>query len=456
MLSQRLWAIFFLVVGGGLGIFLYTGRDSFRLGLDLRGGSHLVYEADVASVPAGEVSEAMISLRAVIERRINAFGVTEPLIQVEEGGLTAGTRANRLIIELPGVTDLAEATKLINRTPTLEFKAPRPEGPEKEKITAAWQKASELLAEGQALPNDPLLNQDPDFVDSGLTGRYLKRAQVAFNQQAITPSIDVEFTSEGAKLFAELTAANVERPIGIYLDGVRISAPTVREPIRDGRAEISGQFTLEEAKQLARDLNLGALPVPIKLVSTQTIGATLGADALAEGIKAGLIGFAAVALFMLLWYRLPGLVAVVALGLYGVLLLTIFRLTGVTLTAAGLAGFVLSFGMALDGNILIFERLKEELGRGRFLDQAIREGFARAWLSIRDANLASLIAALVLFWLGTAFMRGFAVTLGLGLIVGLFTSVSVTRTLLGAVAPRSASGGPPGRFVRFLFKGGLN
>lgn len=415
----RIWAVFFIILGVALGAYVYY-VGQFNLGLDLRGGSHLVYQADVSQLKSGDIPDAMNSLRGVIERRVNAFGVTEPIVQVEE-------RSNRLIVDLPGVTDVKEAIKLINVTPTLEFK---------------------VLS---ANLDSQATTTEASFISSGLTGRYLKRAQVVFNQSSINPAIAVEFNSEGAELFKKITEANIGKPVGIYLDGVLISAPTVREAIRDGQAEISGQFTLDEAKELTRNLNLGALPVPISLVSTQTIGATLGADALDRGVKAGLIGFAVVALFMLLWYRLPGLVAIVALVLYSIILLFIFKLTGITLTAAGIAGFVLSFGMALDGNILIFERLKEELGQGKMLSEAIREGFARAWLSIRDANFSSLIAAVILFWFGTAFMRGFALTLALGLIIGLFTSISVTRTLLMAIAP-----GRPGRAAQFLFKCGLN
>lgn len=435
MTNKRILAVLLIVIGVALGVFIYYSETSdgtawwqkkFRLGLDLSGGSHLVYEADTSKIPAGNIGDAMDSLRDVIERRVNAFGVTEPIVQVENGGaLQSG--GQRLIVDLPGVTDVQEAIELINITPTLEFK---------------------VLAPGADLQATSTM---PDFISSGLTGRYLKNAQVTFGQNSLNPSISVEFNSEGAALFSRITKENIGKPIGIYLDGMPISAPTVREQISNGQAEISGQFTLDEAKTLTRNLNLGALPVPIALISTETIGASLGADALNRGVTAGLIGFAVVALFMLLWYRLPGLVAIIALALYSVFLLVIFKLAGVTLTAAGIAGFVLSFGMALDGNILIFERLKEELKRGRSLSEAIREGFARAWLSIRDANLSSLIAAAVLFWFGTAFMRGFAITLALGLVVGLFTSISVTRTLLLAIVP-----GRPGRAAQFLFKCGLN
>lgn len=423
MPGRRLLASFLVVLFAALGYFLYR-RPDFKLGLDLSGGSHLIYEADTSGLPPADVSEAMSSLREVIERRINAFGVAEPLVQVERTGLGAGAK-ERLIIELPGVTNLAEAMAVIKVTPQLEFKVL----PASQDLTAT---------------------ATPEFVASGLTGRFLKHASVEFRPQAISPSISVEFNEEGSRLFAEITAGNVDRPVGIYLDGELISAPIVREPIRDGRAEISGQFTVDEARALARNLNLGALPVPIALVSTETIGPTLGAEALAAGLRAGLLGLAVVAVFMILWYRLPGLVAVLALAIYAVLMLSIFKVFNVTLTAAGIAGFILSIGMALDANVLIFERLKEEIWAGKDIHQAIHEGFSRAWFAIRDSNLSSLISALVLFWFGTALIKGFALTLAMGIVVGMFTAIIVTRTFLLAIAPKHKK-----PFTKFLFSTGL-
>jgi len=221
----------------------------------------------------------------------------------------------------------------------------------------------------------------------------------------------------------------------------------VREEIRDGRAEISGQFTLEEAKILARDLNLGALPVPIKLASTQVIGATLGQEAARRGMEAGMLGLFMVALFIVAWYRLPGLVAVVSLAMYVALMLAIFKLLPVTLTAAGIAGFILSIGIAIDANILIFERLREELADGKGLVEATKEGFARAWTSIRDSNLSSIISATILFWFGTSLIKGFALTLAIGIAVSMFTAITVTRTFLLAAGFRRQTG-----LTKFLFK----
>ncbi|MEK7584955.1 MAG: protein translocase subunit SecD [Patescibacteria group bacterium] len=450
MAKRRIIAVLTILLALGLAYFDWSSYRPFRLGLDLRGGSHLVYEADTTTLaPGTDIKEAMTSLRGVIERRINAFGVAEPVIQLETAGLGAEAK-HRLIVELPGVTNLDDAIKLIDRTPALEFKTERPDGPEKDAIMEAFTQAAAALQAGEPLPNNPLLALDPDFISTPLTGRYLKRAQVDFGQQSLSPSISLEFNAEGADIFAELTKNNIDKQIGIYLDGVALSAPVVREEIRDGRAEISGQFSLTEAKELVRNLNLGALPVPIKLVSTETVGATLGQEALAQGIKAGVIGFIIIAVFMILWYRLSGLVAVVSLATYIVLILAIFKLLPVTLTAAGIAGFILSLGIAVDANVLIFERLKEELRTREHLHEAIREGFARAWLSIRDSNLSSIISALILFWFGTSLIKGFALTLTIGIIISMFTAITVTRNLLLSVAPTGKS-----KLTHFLFGSGF-
>lgn len=454
MTNKRILAAILIIIGAALGAWVYysevgtTGafwERKFRLGLDLRGGSHLVYEADTSGLAASDISNAMESLRGVIERRVNAFGVTEPIVQIENSATH-----HRLIVELPGVTDVEEAKRLINITPTLEFRTERPAGAEKDAIIKAYENAQALLAEGKPLPDDPLLRQDPNFIPSGLTGRYLKRAEVVYNQQSISPAISVEFNSEGAALFAKLTKESVGKAVGIYLDGQLMSAPTVREEIRDGKAEISGQFTLPEAQELTRNLNLGALPVPISPVSTQTIGATLGEEALQDGLKAALYGFIAIAIFMLLWYRLPGLVAVVALSLYITLVLALFKLIGVTVTAAGIAGLILSLGIAVDANVLIFERLKEELRRGNHLHDALREAFRRAWTSIRDSNWSTIISAVILFWFGTSFIKGFALTLIIGVLASMFTAIVITRVLLLSVAPVSKN-----RFNHFLFSSGF-
>ncbi|MBI2482102.1 MAG: protein translocase subunit SecD [Candidatus Vogelbacteria bacterium] len=427
MLKTRVLAVILLAVGVALAFFVYYSQTTtsgllarpFKLGLDLSGGSHLVYEANVADLSTTDISDAMSSLREVIEHRINVFGVGEPIVQVEQAGF-GESASHRLIVELPGVTDVKQAIEMIDITPTLEFK----------KIASAEQ---------------------PDtFISTGLTGRFLKRAQVVFSQQSLGPSISLEFNEEGATRFAEITRSITGQPLAIYLDGVQLSAPIVREEIKDGRAEISGQFTVDEAKSLVRNLNLGALPVPITLASTETIGATLGRDAVNKGVAAGLVGLAIIAVFMIIWYRLPGLVAVASLAMYIILMLTIFKLLPVTLTAAGMAGFILSVGIAVDANVLIFERMKDELKHDKRLREAVVDGFARAWLSIRDSNLSGIISSIILFWFGTSLIKGFALTLALGIVVSLFTAISVTRTLLLAITPKHRTG-----LTSFLFGSGF-
>ena len=269
-----------------------------------------------------------------------------------------------------------------------------------------------------------------------------------FSQKSIGPSVGIEFNSDGSKLFADITKANVGKRVAIYLDGVVISAPTVREEIRDGRAEISGNFSVNEAKTLVRNLNLGALPVKIDLVSTQTVGATLGESATRKGVEAGVIGFLMVIAFVILLYRLPGFFAALSLMIYVAIMLALFKLFGVTLTAAGIAGFLLSIGIAVDANILIFERLKEELARGKDIHNGLIDGFARAWTSIRDSNLSTIITSIILFWFGSAMIKGFALTLALGVIVSMFTAITVTRTFLLSLGIKHKNA-----FTRFLFGG---
>lgn len=467
--KTRISAIILLLVGVLIGSFVYYSQSSdfyfykpFKFGLDLSGGSRLTYVADVSKLDPANVSDAMSSLREVIERRVNVFGVSEPIVQVERSAIS-GMDQNRLIIELPGVTDVDEAVKMISETPNLEFRAERAStSPERQAILAARGRieafistmptttpaveAEIMLQEKFGKETLALAKQDPDFESTGLTGRYLKKAQVTFSQNSLGPSILVEFNSEGSKLFAELTKQNIGKALGIFLDDVLLSAPVVRDEISDGQAEISGQFTVEEAKELTRNLNLGALPVPISLASTQIVGATLGEEAAQKGIEAGLIGLMIVAIFMIIWYRLPGLVSVVALTFYIVLMLSIFKLLPVTLTAAGIAGFILSIGIAVDANILIFERMKEEIATGKGLLESIKEGFTRAWLSIRDSNLSSLISAAILFWFGTSMIKGFALTLMIGILVSMFTAITVTRTLLLALGFRNRVG-----VAKFLF-----
>ncbi|HUT21791.1 MAG TPA: protein translocase subunit SecD [Candidatus Bipolaricaulota bacterium] len=598
----------------------------FHLGLDLQGGTHLVYEADVSGVEAGEEGAAMEGLRDVIERRVNDLGVSEPLVQVNRSG-----EKWRVIVELAGIKDVKEAIGRIGDTPLLEFKEQNTEksrdltAEEKQQMDAynkdAKARADEVLqkalagedfnelvknysededtknnngeigyvsensfyAEFHPLVKDlsvgetaPSTVENPDginivkvldkrdgpkevdaahvlicykdalyceqdiskdeakakieeikaqaapenfsqlakdnsddlgskenggdlgwfseemmvepfakaafnladgqisdivetdygyhliykkservepefkiariliktqsesdyvppieeWANTGLSGKQLKRSSVQFDPNTNAPQVGLEFNDEGKTLFAEITKRNVGNPVAIYLDNSPISVPRVNEAISDGRAVISGNFSIQEAKLLSQRLNAGALPVPVQLVSQQTVGATLGGESLNKSLFAGMIGLIAVALFMILFYRLPGLLAVIALLVYGVLVLFLFKYIPVTLTLSGIAGFLLSIGMAVDANVLIFERMKEEVRDGKPLDLSIREGFKRAWSSIRDGNLSTLITCFILAWFGTSMIRGFAITLSVGILVSMFSAIVITRQFL--------------------------
>ncbi|PIR45002.1 MAG: protein translocase subunit SecD [Candidatus Vogelbacteria bacterium CG10_big_fil_rev_8_21_14_0_10_51_16] len=436
MTKTRIWSAVFILLGIFLWYFVVASEKApagtfggfpFRLGLDLQGGVELVYEADVSALPAGEVDESMDALRDIIERRVNILGVSEPVVQTETGS----TGGRRLLVQLPGVTDIDQAIATIGATPLLIFKTERPES-ERTPILAAQEKVQAALTAGEEPGGVDLglARNDPYYVETALSGRYLDRALLEFDQQSFEPVVALQFDSEGTKLFREITEANIGKSVAIYLDGAPISSPVVREAISGGRAQISGGFTPQEAKQLVGRLNSGALPVPISLLSTQSVGATLGDAALQKNIWAGIYGTLLVALFLALWYRVPGVVAVASLAVYVAFMLALFKLIPVTLTAAGIAGFIMSIGMAVDANILIFERTKEELGRGRAVSDALAEGFERAWLSIRDSNISSMITAVVLFWLGTSLVKGFALTFGLGVLVSMFTALTVTRAFL--------------------------
>ncbi len=456
MIKTRLIAIIFLLAGVGIGYFNYTSEINteskfpFRLGLDLSGGTHLVYGADTSELNEVEIPDSMDALRDVIERRVNLFGVAEPLVQIEETGFLGDKKEQRLIVELPGVTDTDSAIAMIGQTPFLEFKLERPES-ELAPIREAYKEAQEALQEGKEIPNNPLLLQDI-YTSTQLTGRYLERAQLEFDQTTREPIVSLVFNDEGAKLFAKITKENIGKTLAIYLDGAPITTPVIRDEIIGGRAQISGSMTAEEAKVLVGRLNSGALPVPIHLLSTQTIGPSLGAEAVDAGIRAGIAGLLTVAIFLLFWYRLPGLLAIIALAIYIMVMLAIFKLIPVTLTAAGIAGFILSIGMAVDANILIFERMKEELRRSaeKTVPEAIKEGFDRAWLSIRDGNISSIITAVILFWFGTSLVEGFALTFGIGVLISMISAISITRTLLFAVAKQES-----GKVARFLFGTGV-
>ncbi len=379
----------------------------FRLGLDLLGGAHLVYEADLTAVPPGDREDSMAGVRDVIERRVNIFGVAEPNIQV--------SGENRLIVELPQVKDTAEAIKLIGETPFLEFR---------ELVNI---ELPEIEAEGEVVA------EASGFVSTGLTGKQLKRAFLAFDPNTNLPLVSLEFNDEGTRLLSEITKRNLGKPLAIFLDGQPISAPIVQDEIANGQAVISGRFTINEARNLAQRLSAGALPVPIGLISQQTIGPTLGREYLEKSLQAGVYGLLALVLFMIIFYRGFGLVSVFALAFYTVLVLAVFKLIPVTLTLSGIAGFILSLGMAVDGNILIFSRIKEELKDGKNRAAAIDIGFNRAWSSIRDSQITTLIAAVILYIFAASLVKGFALTLAIGTIFSIFSAVYVTRIFLKAI-----------------------
>lgn len=423
-------------------------ESPYRLGLDLLGGTHLVYEADLSHLPETDRGEALTGVRDVIERRVNAFGVAEPLVQ-QVGD-------NRIIVELAGISDVNEAINQIGETPILEFKRPAPvtidkteEGADAEEEVSLEDVVIETDEDGNTVitnaeDGEPLeldletllaaQQGTQQWENTELGGAQLKRAAVEFDHNTGTPLVTLTFDSEGGELFGELTEELVGRQIAIFLDGEIISAPVVQQAIYGGTAQITGSGDLDEARELAQRLNAGALPVPIELISQQTVGPTLGAVSLERSLVAGAIGLALIAVFMLLYYRLPGLLAILALAVYGILVLVIFKFVPVTLTLAGIAGMILSIGMAVDANVLIFERLKEELRSGRPLERAIDEAVKRAWTSIRDGNITTLIACVILFGFSSSFIKGFALTLGVGILASMFTAVVVTRAFLAIAA----------------------
>jgi len=451
---QRFRAVAVLAVIGLVGFFVYSNsvtdgaKYPFKLGLDLAGGSHLVYEADVSKIAPEEVGDLMNVLRDVIERRVNIFGVSEPIVQVERSSFVSENTVERLVIELPGVTDVATAVEEIGKTPLLEFKLIDRNSLEVN-VGTTTNASGTIVAD---IPED----FDP-FIDTGLTGRYLSGASLEFaggsgGQLSNEPIVSIVFNAEGAELFEAITRENVGENLAIFLDGEMISSPRLNEVIVGGRAVISGGFDPEEARALAQNLNFGALPVPIELVSTQTVGASLGEEVLNKGMKAGVVGLSLVILFMLLWYRLPGLVAGMSLIGYVLMMLALFKLIPVTLTAAGLAGLVLSLGMAVDANVLVFERMKEEYRNGKNSHEAARVGFKRAWSAIRDGNITSLLSAVILFWFGTSLVKGFALVFGLGVVVSMVSALLVTRTLLLSLPESHIS---KNTFLSKLYNSGL-
>ena len=526
----------------------FWNKFDFHLGLDLKGGTHLLYQADTSKIDNQDADSAVEGVRDVIERRVNAFGVAEPVVQVNKS--QAGDY--RIIVELAGIKDVNQAIYMIGETPLLEFKEQNPSftnqqinlTPEQQKELDTYNEAASKKAEEinkRALAGEDFaklskeFSEDPGSKDNGgdldwatkgtfveefekaifddlksgqitpapvksqfgyhiikkmderqaqevgatatvngtttpveinntevlsahiliktktaadivptvdqwlntqLSGKHLKRASVQYTQNTGEPEVSLEFNDEGGKLFEEITERNVGKPVAIFLDGNPISVPTVNEKITGGKAVITGRFNLKESKDLVEKLNAGALPVPIELISQKTVGPSLGKKSVEQSLLAGLWGLLAVAAFMLLYYRLPGLISVLALTIYTLIVLALFKLLNVTLTLSGIAGFIMSIGMAVDANVLIFERLKEELRNGRSYGSALEEGFKRAWPSIRDSNVSTFITCAILLWVGTSVMKGFAVTLAIGIAVSMFSAIAVSRSFMRVLPAR--------------------
>ena len=384
------WAIIAIVI---ISIVIIATKPT-KLGLDLVGGSRLVLEAQTTDTITQITPDMMTSLHFAIENRVNKLGVSETVVQ------RSGER--RLIVEIPDVSDLNQAKAYLGETAELEFKAPIRNSKDE---VIGWE-------------------------STGLTGKDLKKAMVSSSGALAEPVVALEFNLEGQKKFAELTKKLYKQPMAIFFNGELQSSPVIQAVITDGNAIISGNFTAKEVQQMVDLLNAGALPVPAKIIEENTVGPTLGADSIAKSKMAGILGLSFVMLFMLAYYRAPGVIANLALVIYGIILFALFKAIPVTLTLAGIAGFILSIGMAVDANILIFERTKEELKAGRTLFTAINSGFDRAWTSIFDSNMTTIITCAILYCCGTSIVKGFALTLALGVMVSMFTAITVTKNFM--------------------------
>jgi len=509
---------------GGWNVGQKISAMKIRLGLDLQGGTHLVYQADLSQVDPKDYGSSLEGVRDVIERRVNAFGIAEPVVQTSKTG-----NDYKVIVDLAGVKDVTQAIQMIGETPTLDFREQR--APDEAKLNDEQKQAAikynqdkldqankvlgaaragqdfaalakqysedsgtkdnsgdlDFFKKGEMVPefdavafnpdlkvgeiwpelvkseygyhiikktdqrgegdslevrashillatkneeyDETLLSAEP-YKQTGLTGKQLEQADVVFDPNTGEPEVSLTFNAEGRDLFRDITTRNLGKRVPIYLDGEPITMPVIKSVIPDGKAVISGSFTVDSAKKLQQRLNEGALPVPISLVQQQTVGASLGQESLDRSLIAGLVGFLLVAFFMILIFRWPGIVAVVALGIYTLLLVSLFKILGITLTLSGIAGLILSIGMAVDANVLVFSRIREEFFLGKPKSVAIAEGFRRAWPSIRDGNASTIITCFVLIFFGTGMVKGFAIALVTGVFLSIFTAIFVTRTIM--------------------------
>lgn len=427
MKKKNIYLLIFILVLLGLALWSIVplntkllGPDGLTLGLDLKGGSQLLYKADLSKKdPSITDEEAMSSVIEKIQRRVNQYGTTEPVIQ-RQG-------SDRILIQLPGVEDIKEAIGLIGKTALLDFR--------EQKVDENGNPVLDDIG-NWVFKDEPAKAEGRDGIERELTGEYLKHARVNIDPYQ-GPLVVIEWDSEGGYLFEQITRRNLQKPLAIFLDNEIISAPVVRSVIQAGTlGQIEGDFTMDEADTLAIQLNSGALDVPLAIIGQENVDPTLGADSIQKSKLAAIIGIILLLLFMLIYYRLPGLIACISLGIYGAFLLAIFSAFPLTLTLSGIAGAILSLGMAVDANILIFERMKEELRGGRTLGAAAEAGFDRAWTAIRDSNITTFIACVVLIWLGTSatfhasMVSGFAITLFIGVALSMFTAIVITRTFL--------------------------
>jgi protein-export SecD/SecF family membrane protein len=396
-----MFLVIIILVAIAAGIFVYpkgfgASWQPWHLGLDLVGGSHLVYQIDLSKVAPENQDSVIAGLRDVIEKRVNLFGVSEPQVYIAKSQNQA-----QLIVDLAGVKNVSEAINQIGQTPLLDFR--------------------EVEGSGTST----------QFVYTNLTGEYITGAQLSVNQTTGAPEVQISFNKDGADIFEKITAANVGKPLAIFLDNTMIEAPTVQQAITGGKAVISGgNFTIDTARTLVERFNAGALPAPVTLINQQTVSPTLGSDSLKKVIIAGAVGTLLVILFMLFYYGTFGIFAALALIIYTALTLGVFKIIPITLSLSGLAGFIITIGMAVDANILIFERIKEELKRGLPKGSAVEEGFRRAWPSIRDSNTSTIITAVILYYFTSSFVQGFALTLLIGVLVSLFSAITTTRLFL--------------------------